>query len=479
MDVFIHSTSSFIWGWPLILLCIGVGILFTIATKGVQIRYLKEMIRQISDTKSAKNGKGISPFGALMLSLSGRLGTGNIAGVATAIAMGGPGAVFWMWLIAFLGAGSAFAEATLGQIYKARHEDGYRGGPSYYIEKGLGLRWYAVLYSLAILLAYIIFLPGVQANTITTSMKQAFGFPPVLVGLAIVLSLVFLLRGGIKGFTKFSNIVIPVMTLGYLAVCFVIIALNIHRVPEVFGLIVSSAFGTHELFGGIVGYAISYGVRRGVFSTEAGQGSQVSAAAAAETSHPVKQGLVQSFSIYIDTFLVNTATSFMILLTGAYNVLRPNNPDYLVANIPSADYASPAFTIYAVDSVFAGFGSAFITIAVFFFVYTVFITYFYVAETNLLYITKGKAPKLLLWLMQVIFLLVVFYGSVSDGNLAWALADIGVGMAVWINLVALILLYKPVMRCFKDYEQAVKAKKEPRFHAKKLGIKNAEFWDDI
>ena len=477
MDVFVRSASGFVWGTPLVLLCIGAGIAFSLGTKFVQVRYFKEMIRQILGTKGKKDG-GISPFGSLMLSLSGRLGTGNIAGVATAIAMGGPGAVFWMWLIAFLGAGSAFAEATLGQIFKIKDKDGgYRGGPSYYIEKGLGLRWYAVLYSLAIMLAYIIFLPGVQANTITTSMEQAFGFPPTLVGLCIVFSLLLLLRGGIKGFTKFSNIVIPVMTVGYILICLIIIAINIHRVPEVFMLIISSAFGANEMFGGVVGYAISYGVRRGVFSTEAGQGSQVSAAAAAETSHPVKQGLVQSFSIYIDTFLVNTATSFMILITGAYNVLNPRGAGYIVENIAGADYASPEFTIHAVDSVFSGFGSIFITIAVFFFVYTVFVTYFYVAETNLLYVTRGKAPKFIIWVMQVVFLVVIFVGSVSEGALAWALADIGVGMAVWINLVAILLLWKPLMICFKDYERAVKAGKEPRFNGKKLGIKNSDFWD--
>lgn len=470
----VTNVSAFIWAWPLVVFCFGAGIIFSILTRFAQVRYFKEMIRQIFSKKDS--ARGISPFQSLMLSLSGRLGTGNIVGVATAIAIGGPGAIFWMWIIAFFGASSTFAEATLGQIYKTKSQNEYRGGPSYYIEKGLGLRWYGIVFSISILLAYIIFLPGVQANAITTSLNEAFGISPTIVGIVMVFSLVILIRGGIKGFATFSQYVIPIMTVAYLVMAWVIIALNIAYVPQAFMLILRSAMGIEEVFAGLFGAAISYGVRRGMFSTEAGMGTQVSAAAAAETNHPVKQGLVQAFSIYIDTFVVSTSTAFMILVTDAYNVLLPNG-GFAVQNIQTQTYAGPEFAIYAVEQVFAGFGSALIAIAIFFFAYTVFVTYYYVAETNLIYIFKGKKIKILHWFIELAFLFFIFVGSVAESDQVWAMADIGIGISAWINLVAILLLWRPLVACFKDYENSIKKGKEPMFNSKKVGIKNAEFWD--
>lgn len=478
MNEYIKFISGHIWSMPLVLLCLGAGVVFSLSTRFVQVRYFKEMIGQLlgrSDDEK-KSDKGINSFQSLMLGLSGRLGTGNIAGIATAIAIGGPGAVFWMWVIAFLGAGSAFAESTLGQMYKTKDRGEYRGGPAYYIEKGLGMRWYAIVFSIAILLSYIIFLPGVQANAITTAVDEAFGISPVVIGILIIFSLAILIRGGIQGFAKFSEIIIPFMTIGYLLIVWIIIGLNISRVPAAFTLIIRSAFGTEQAFAGIVGTAISYGVRRGVFSTEAGLGTQVSAAAAAETKHPVSQGFVQAFSIYIDTFIVSTSTAIMLLVTGMYNVLAPAG-GYLVENLPGINYAGPEFTIEAVESVFAGFGSGLIAIAVFFFAYTTFVTYYYVAETNLLYIFRGKRKKWLHTVMDILFLFFIFRGSISASESAWAMADIGVGMSAWINLVAILLLWQPLITCFKDYERQLKQGKKPVFRAKKVGINNAEFWD--
>lgn len=473
MKDFIFTIQDVLWSTPMLILCIGAGVIFTFSTRFMQVRYFKEMLREIYGGKNSDDG--ISPFQSLVLSLSGRLGTGNIAGVATAIVFGGPGAVFWMWIIAFLGAGSAFAESTLGQIYKTKEDGGYRGGPAYYIEKGLGLKWYAIIFSIASILAYTIFLPGVQANTITASMDAAFGISPVIMGIFMVVTLIIIIKGGIKRFASFSEIVIPFMSIGYLLVAWIIIAINFRQIPEVFSLIISSAFGTNELFGGMLGSAISYGVRRGVFSTEAGQGSQVSAAAAAETDHPVKQGLVQSFSIYIDTFIVNTATAFMILMTGMYNVITPQN-EHIVNNLPHLDDAGPEYTIYAVDSVFAGLGSSIIAIAIFLFAFTIFIAQYYVAETNLVYITKGKQTKTMVFALQAIFLLMIFQGSIASSSLTWAMADIGVGVSVWLNVIAILLLYKPIMLCFKDYERQYKKGVNPIFNSKKAGIKNADFW---
>jgi len=476
MEQLIEKISSVVWSTPLIILCVGAGLIFSVSTRFAQVRYFGEMIRQIRSSKGSN--AGISPFQSLVLSLSGRLGTGNIAGVATAIAFGGPGAIFWMWLIAFFGAGSAFAESTLGQIYKTKESDGtYRGGPAFYIEKGIGSRKFAILFSIVVMLSYLVFMPGVQANAITTSVESAFGISPVVMGIGMSLSLIVLIKFGIKGFAKFSEAIIPFMTIGYILIAWVVILLNFSKVPDAFMLIISSAFGTNELFGGMLGSAISYGVRRGVFSTEAGQGSQVSAAAAAETSHPVKQGFVQSFSIYIDTLIVNTSTAFMILVTGAYNVIAPRGGGYIVHNLPHVEEAGAKYTEYAVDSVFTGLGSSIIAISIFLFAYTIFITYYYVAETNLMYITKGKQTNFMLFIMQVAFLLVIFIGSVSSSTTAWALADIGVGVSVWLNLVAILILYRPLMRCFKNYESQLKKGKDPVFNSKKAGIKNASFWE--
>lgn len=474
MEQHITTISSFIWSTPLIILCIGAGLAFSIGTKFAQIRYFKEMLRQVFNTN--KSLGGISPFQSLMLSLSGRLGTGNIAGVATAIAIGGPGAIFWMWVIAFIGAGSAFAESTLGQVYKIKTPQGYRGGPAYYIERGLGLRWYAVFFSISILLAYIVFFPGIQANAITTSLYRAFGFSHEIVGITIVLSLILLIRGGIKGFAKFSEYVIPFMTVGYLIMVWAVIGLNYRNIPSAIILIVSSAIGTEQVFAGILGTAISYGIRRGVFSTESGLGTQVSSAAAAETSHPVKQGFVQAFSIYIDTFVVSTSTALMLIVTNSYNVLSPTG-GYIVHNLPDATNAGPDFTINAVEGVFAGFGSGLVAVSIFFFAYTVFVSYYYVAETNLLYIFKGKKIKPLHWAMELAFLFFIFQGSVVESEAAWAMADIGVGISAWINLVAILLLWRPLMLCFKDYEKSKAQGKDPVFNAKKAGIENAGFWN--
>ena len=454
-------------------LCIGAGFIFSFSTGFIQIRYLKEMIKLLFAKKGT--AMGISPFQSLVLSLSGRLGTGNIAGVATAIAYGGPGSIFWMWVISFLGAGSAFAESTLGQIYKEKGTDGFRGGPAFYIEKGIGSKFYAIIFSIAVIISYIILVPGVQANTISTAVDYAFNIPPVITGMAIVISLIFLIKGGIQVFAKFSEFVIPFMAIGYLIIAWIIILANFREIPHAFILIFRSAFGQDEIFGGMLGAAISYGIRRGVFSTEAGQGSQVSAAAAAACEHPVKQGLVQAFSIYIDTFFVSTSTALMLIVTRSYNVFNPNREivaSYLPLDIaPGTDY-----TINAVNTVFAGYGSVIIAIAIFLFAYTIFVTYYYVAETNLIYITNGKAKKWMFFVMQVLFLFFIFRSTIATQETAWAMADIGVGISVYLNLIALFFLYKPLMRCFKDYESQYKKGKNPVFNAKKANIKNADFW---
>jgi AGCS family alanine or glycine:cation symporter len=289
-EYLVTTVNDLVWGLPLVILCLGVGVYFSIRTGFLQIRLIKEMVRLLLQGKESK--KGVSSFQAFTIAISGRVGTGNIAGVATAIALGGPGAIFWMWVIAFLGASSAYVEATLGQIYKRVVNGEYRGGPSYYIEKGLGMRWYAIIFSIATILSMTFFLPAVQSQSISNGMETAFNIPPLYTGIVVAAGLALVIFGGVKRIGHVAQIVVPFMAVSYILMAVVIIGINIAHVPDVIMLIIKSALGAEQAFAGIVGIAIMEGVKRGIFSNEAGQGTAPHAAAAAEVSHPAKQGLV-------------------------------------------------------------------------------------------------------------------------------------------------------------------------------------------
>jgi len=465
--------NDIIWSNALIFLCIGTGIYFSIVTKFLQLRYIKEMVLLLFDGKSSK--EGVSSFQAFSIAISGRVGTGNIVGVATAIAMGGPGAVFWMWAIAFLGAGSAFIEATLGQIYKVVKDGQFRGGPAYYIEKGLGVKWYAILFAVATILSTALFLPGVQSNSIASSMSNAFDIPVWATGAAITALLGLIIFGGVKRIGKVAEIVVPFMAGAYILMGVVIICLNITEVPAIFGLIFKSAFDLEPAFGGVFGMAIAWGIKRGIYSNEAGQGTAPHAAAAAEVTHPVKQGLVQAFSVYIDTIFVCTTTALMILFTGQYNVENPAG-GFIVENIPGE--GPSGFTQFAVSIHFPSFGSGFVAVALLFFAFTTIMAYYYIAETNLSYLSKKSTQKWMLWLLRISIMAATFYGTLKSAELAWTFGDIGVGLMAWINLIAILLLRKPALIAFKDYAAQRKQGIDPVFNAKKLGIKNTEEWDD-
>ncbi|MBD8071515.1 alanine/glycine:cation symporter family protein [Bacillus sp. PS06] len=473
MEKIIEQINGVIWGPGLIYLCLGVGLYFTIATRFLQIRHMKDIGKLMFQKNSSS--EGISSFQALTMALSGRVGTGNIAGVATAIAAGGPGAVFWMWLIAFLGAGSAFIEAALGQVYKTKQDGQFRGGPAYYIEKGLNIKWYAVLFAVVTVIATGALLPGVQANSIATSIDNAFGIPPWVTASIIVLFLAIIILGGVKRIARVAEFVVPFMAIGYILVAFIIIGLNISQLPEIISLIFSSAFGANAAFGGILGAAISWGVKRGIYSNEAGQGTAPHAAAAANVSHPAKQGIVQAFSVYIDTLFICSATAFMILITGMYNV-APDGQEPIVTNLADMK-PGPGYTQEAIESTLPGFGAPFVAIALLFFAFTTIMAYYYMAETNLAYI-NGKVKRI--WseyLLKFVLLGMVFYGSVKTADLAWGLGDIGVGSMAWLNIIAIVLLTKPALKILKDYEAQKKAGKDPVFDPIKAGITNAEFWE--
>lgn len=473
MDKIINDISNLIWSNALILLCLGTGIYFSIVTRFLQVRYFGEMIRLLF--RGQASDKGVSSFQAFSLAIAGRVGTGNIAGVATAIAMGGPGAIFWMWVIAFLGSASAFVEATLGQIYKQVKDGQYRGGPAFYIEKGLGLKWYAVIFAVATIGSTAFFLPGVQSNSIAAGMESAFRVSPAVTGGLVTLLLGLIIFGGVRRIGKVAELVVPFMAAAYILMAVVIIGLNIGQVPSVLKLILGSAFNLEPAFAGVFGMAISWGVKRGVYSNEAGQGTAPHAAAAAEVRHPAEQGLVQAFSVYVDTLFVCTATAFMILFTGQYNVANPAG-GFLVENLPGIS-VGPQYTQQAIATHFPALGAPFVAIALFFFAFTTLMAYYYIAETNLSYLNKKGAQRWKLATLRALMLLAVFYGSIKTAETAWVLGDIGVGVMAWLNIVAILFLQRPALRALKDYQRQKKEGVEPKFDAATCGIKNADEWN--
>jgi alanine or glycine:cation symporter, AGCS family len=474
MEEIVGRLVSILWSPVMIYFCLGVGLLFSILTRFLQVRLIKDMVVQM--VKGGSSKAGVSSFQSLALSLSGRVGTGNIAGTATAIAFGGPGAVFWMWTIAFIGASSAFIESTLAQIYKVKQDGEYRGGPAYYIEKGIGWKWYAVLFSLATLLAIGVLMPGIQSNSIALGLENAFGMNTTVTGLLLVVLLAVIIFGGVKRIAGVAAYVVPFMAIAYILLSLVIVGMNISEIPDVIGLIFRSAFGADAAFGGIIGSAIAWGVKRGVYSNEAGQGTGPHHAAAAEVSHPAKQGLVQASSVYIDTLLVCSATAFMILFTGAYNVEKPDG-SMIVTNLEGIE-AGPGYTQAAIEAVIPGFGASFVAIALLFFAFTTIMAYYYMAETNVAYLLRGKNTKVAITVLKFVLLGATFYGAVKEAALAWALGDIGLGIMVWLNLIAILILAKPALLALKDYESQKKQGIDPVFNSTKLGIKNAEYWEE-
>ncbi|TWT01528.1 sodium:alanine symporter family protein [Planomicrobium sp. CPCC 101079] len=473
MENFVDWLNGIVWSSALVYLFLGVGLFYSIATRFLQVRLLKDMLKLTFNRDRSK--AGVSSFQAFSMSLGSRVGTGNIAGVATAIAFGGPGAVFWMWVMALLGGATSFIEITMTQVYKRKLDGQYRGGVPYYIEKGLKIKWYAVVFALITLIVMGVLWPGLQANTIAISMENAFGIEPLITGGMLVVILGIIIFGGVKRIAKAAEIVVPVMAIIYIVMCLIILLINITELPSVVSLIFSSAFGTNAAFGGLVGSAIALGVQRGAFSNAAGIGSETYDAGAAEVSHPAKQGLVQAFSVYIDTLLICSATAFMILFTGMYNVM-PAGGEAIVNNVPGS--SPSAYTQMAIGSVMPGFGAAFLAIALFFFCFTTVMSYYYKAETCLVFLNRNRAVKLK-WpthVLKIVLLGMIFYGSVVSAEFAWALGDLGMGSMAWLNFVAILFLTKPALKVLRDYEKQKNEGKDPVFDAEKLGFEDAEFW---
>lgn len=488
MENIVNAVNNVVWSNWLVYLCLGAGIYFSLRTKFSQIRNLKEMVHLLF--AGEKSEEGISSFQGFCTALAGRIGTGNIAGVATAIAWGGPGALFWMWAIAFLGAGSAFAESTLGQLYKEKHDGQYCGGPAYYIEKGFGKKgWakaYGMLFAIVTVISIGVLLPGVQSNSIAAAVNNAFGVNVTVTGIALVILVGVVIFGGIKRIGSAAEFIVPFMGGAYILMAVIIIIVNIGYLPHVIALIFKSAFRAEPTFAGIIGSTIAWGVKRGVYSNEAGQGTGPQASSAAEVSHPAKQGFVQAFSVYVDTLFVCSATGFMILMTDNYTTFNADGSVlYNAGTAYTVDQIGPAYTQGAVNTLINGFGAAFVAIALFFFAFTTLMAYYYIAEVNVNYIIKrltGKGNVMATHVLKVVLLGMTFYGAVKTSDLAWAMGDIGVGLMAWLNIIAILALSNIAMKCFKDYERQLKegkASEDITFDPVSLGIKNADFWESL
>ncbi|ERJ13397.1 alanine/glycine:cation symporter family protein [Haloplasma contractile] len=467
----IETVNNLVWGAPLVILCLGAGVYFTLRTKFVQLRFLVEMPRLLFGSK--ETDKGVSSFQAFALAVSGHVGTGNIAGVAMAIFYGGPGSIFWMWAMAILCSASSFVETTLGQIYKKEINGEYRGGPAFYIDKGLGMRWFAILFAVVSVISIGLFLPMVQSANIADAVSTAFRIDRFIVGIIIMVFLGAVIFGGSRRLVHIAEVIVPFMAVSYLIITILVILLNIQELPRVIQLIIDSAFKRDAVFGGIAGSAISLGVKRGIFSNEAGLGSVPNLTASSDVSHPVKQGLVSAFCVYIDTIFICTSTAFMILITGKFNVANPEG-GFLYEGLPGVTRYSE-YTQESISAVLNNFGPLFVAISLIFFGFTTFMAYYYQAETNLLYLfDRNKKLTFFINVLRVSTLVSVLISTIYTSEFAWKVGDIGVGIIAWLNIIAILLLHKLSLHALKDYEKQKKEGNDPVYKAKYL--KNVECW---
>jgi AGCS family alanine or glycine:cation symporter len=450
----ITQLNDFLWSYVLVVALIGCGLWFTVKTRFVQFRMVGEMVRLLTDAAlpGGKNGKHISSFQAFAVSVATRVGTGNLAGVATAIAIGGPGAVFWMWVIALIGAATAFVESTLGQLYKQHHDESFIGGPAYYIRRGLHSKWMSVLFAVLITVTFGLSYNSIQSNTICGAMNEAFGWSPLWVGVVLTVLSLVIVFGGIHRIARVSSVLVPVMAIGYFVLALVVVVLNIEQVPHVLKLIVSNAFGFGQVAGGGLGATMMNGIKRGLFSNEAGEGSAPNVAATAAVTHPVKQGLIQSLGVFTDTLLVCSCTAFVILISGLYATPGLNGI---------------ALTQSALQSEVGSFGPVFVAVAIFLFAFSSIIGNYYYGEANIRFLTNNAR------VMTVYRLLsggvMVMFGALSTLELVWNLGDLCMALLTACNLVAIVILGRYAFRLLDDYRRQRRAGiKEPVFHRSQL-----------
>lgn len=444
---------------------IAIGFFFTFKTKFVQFTNIKEMFKLLGEGSSSKDkSKGeVSSFQAFCIGTASRVGTGNLAGVASAIAIGGAGAVFWMWLIALIGSASAFIESTLAQIYKVKDGDSFRGGPAYYMEKGLKKKWMGVTFSVLIIMCFGFAFNSVQSNTIATAFNSTFNANKLIIGIILTVLTLIIIFGGVNRIAKISSILVPIMAVAYIVIALFIIIINFKEIPSLFQTIFESAFGIKQVVGGGIGAALLQGIKRGLFSNEAGMGSAPNAAATATVSHPVKQGLIQTLGVFTDTLIICTSTAFIILLSGAP----------LDGSVKGIE-----LTQMALVSQVGPWGGTFISICILLFAFSSIIGNYYYGETNIQFISNNK---LFLYGYRILVAAMVLFGSVASMDLVWNIADVFMGLMAILNLIAIVLLSKIAIKAFQDYSAQKKAGKDPVFYASsipELGDEVEEWRDD-
>ncbi|WP_077623537.1 alanine/glycine:cation symporter family protein [Sediminibacillus massiliensis] len=453
--------NDLLWGYVLIAVLIGLGLIFTILTRFAQFTYIPEMFRVLFDkrTISAKGKKGTSAFQAFTISTASRVGTGNLAGVASAIAAGGPGAVFWMWVIALLGGATSFIESTLAQVYKVPDKNQYRGGPAYYIEKGLKKRWLGIVFAVIITFTYGLVFNSVQSNTIRLAFEESFGINPGWAAVILTILTALVIFGGLRSIARVTQFIIPIMAILYVLLALYILAANYAAIPEMFQLIFLNAFGLREIAGGGFGAAIMMGIKRGLFSNEAGMGSAPNAAATAEVTHPVKQGLIQTLGVFIDTLVICSATALIILTTEGY---------------AGSSLQGIQITQSAFETQIGPWASVFVAVAIFLFAYSSILGNYYYGETNIQFI---KSSKTALTIYRVAVLLMVIFGAMQTFDLVWSMADLSMAIMALINLYAIAMLSKVAYMALQDYRRQKKQGKDPVFYRDHLeGVSGMEYW---
>lgn len=467
MEQIITAVGAFLSDYVLIAVLLPAAVYFTWVTRGVQFTMVGRMLRLLFKSGDKLKDKGehhsVSSFQAFAVSIASRVGTGNLAGVATAIAVGGLGAVFWMWVIALLGASSAFVESTLAQLFKVRGRQSFMGGPAYYIQKGIGSRLWAVTFAVLITVTFGLAFNSVQANTISQAFSNTFDIDACLTGTVITALTLAIIWGGITSIARFSEIIVPVMAIAYIILALVVIAMNITSFPHVMSLIVNNAFGLDQAFGGGMGMAVIMGIKRGLFSNEAGEGSAPNVAATASVSHPVKQGLIQAFGVFTDTLLICTATAFIILCSGVYTM----DHDGIILTQKSID------TALGVE----GPGSIFVSVAIFFFAFTSIVANYYYGETNIRFIIDSQ-PLVNIYRLAVGAM--VYIGSVSSLGFVWGFADITMALMTLCNLAAILFLGRYAVRCLNDYRSQLRSGLDPVYHSSTIPeiASQTECWDE-
>lgn len=456
----IGNLNTLMWSYVLIILLIGTGLYFTVKTKFVQFRYITEMFRLLKPNND--NNDGVSSFQAFCISTASRVGTGNIAGVAMAVAAGGPGAVFWMWLIALIGGASSFVESTLAQIYKTKDRDGnFLGGPAYYIERGLGKRWLGVIFAILTTLCFGLVFNAAQSNTTTLAFTNALGINSTVMGIILSILTAMVIFGGIHRIAKVSAIIVPVFASAYILIAIIVIILNINLIPGILKLIFENAFGFQQFAAGGLGFTIMQGIKRGLFSNEAGMGSAPNAAATATVSHPVKQGLTQTLGVFTDTLVICTCTAFIVLISGQYS---------------GTTLTGIELTQAALSSQIGVFGKYFLAVCTFLFAFSSIVGNYYYGQANIEFITKNKT---VLNIFRTLVVITVFLGSQASIGIVWDTADLFMAFMAIINLIAILFLGKHAFAALDDYSKQKKQGKDPVFKASSIpGLRNVELWND-